>query len=171
MGGRKGGGIVSMMKQTEDGGGQGREGRKEKWRHRQTSIFLSLPQALCRGSSFLLFAKVTSALHLSNIFTRVTNWHLKERHVCVKMSEWSNSLAHLVATLIGVSPRTFWAFLSEAMGVARRNSRVRSCKPCDTSFMQAKWSTVSPSSSTAFQLAPLRIKKSRTGSWRKRGEW
>lgn len=35
--------------------------------------------------------------------------------------------------------------------------------------MQAKWSTVSPSSSTAFQLAPLRIKKSKTGSWWKRG--
>ena len=72
---------------------------------------------------------------------------------------------HRVATMMGVSPRLFWAFLSAAAGVARRNSKVRSCMPWDTSFMQEKWRTVSPSLSTARQSAPMCIRNSTTDSW------
>ena len=71
---------------------------------------------------------------------------------------------YLVATMRGVSPRTFWQSLRAMADEVRRYSSVLSCIPWSTSFMQAKWSRESPSLSTAFQSAPRPIRYITTGS-------
>ena len=76
--------------------------------------------------------------------------------------------SHLVATMTGVSPAEFVVSLMEEAGVVMRNSRIFSCEPV-VSFIQARWSTVSPSLSVSFQSAPWCISRLTTLSCKNAG--